>query len=158
MRSSSIPENALPMPRTQRNIGPMLRAALTGILLGSSIAVAQTVERPVPFDSARRVLAVSPAVAERLRLGPPVWSVAGEFREARLYAVEPGDGFVLVVQRSDGALVRYALSATDRIALGQAIDAAVLSTGRPTAEAGSDVVSEPAGSAFARRLTVLSAA
>src|SRR5881628_3827077 len=138
MRSSSIPENALPTRCTQRSVQPMLRAALAGLLFLSSIAAAQTVERPVPFDSARRVLAVSPAVAERLRLGPRVWSVAGEFREARLYAVEPGDGFVLVVQRSDGALVRYALSATERIALSQAIDAAVLSTGRPTAEAGSD--------------------
>src|SRR4051794_2528430 len=72
----------------------------------SAVARAQVVETPIPFDSARRVLAVTPAVADRFHLSGPAWTVQGEYREARLYSVDPGGGFVLVVQRLSGALER----------------------------------------------------
>jgi hypothetical protein len=118
---------------------------------------AQTTERPSPFDSTRRVLAITPNLAERLRLDPSVWPVQGSYREARLYHVE-ADGFVLVVQRLDGAMDRFALTSAQRDALTAAVESAMATTGRPSGEAGSSVVSEPAGNAFARHQTLLAAA
>ncbi|HEY9226724.1 MAG TPA: hypothetical protein VIP11_08770, partial [Gemmatimonadaceae bacterium] len=133
----------------------MIVAAL--VALFSSTARAQTVETPIPFDSAQRVLAVTPAMAERLGLRVPVWPVTGVFSEVRLYSVAPGDGFTLVVHRASGVFERFSLSGADRSALGGAIDSAMSAVGRPSMDAGSNVVSEPAGNAFARRLTLLSA-
>jgi hypothetical protein len=121
--------------------------------------LAQTVETPVPFDSAGRVVAVTPALATRLGLTAPAWPVATPaFREARLYSVDPGGGFVLVVQRTTGALVRIPLTAAQRIALGNAINVATAANGRPSADLAADVISEPAGDAFIRHQTFLGAA
>jgi hypothetical protein len=127
------------------------------LTLYTASARAQTTETPVPFDSAQRVLAVTPNMVDRLGLRAPVWPVTNVFREARLYSVAPGTGFTLVVQLSSGAFERFSLSPSDRTALGAAIDAGMIASGRPSADVGSDVVSEPAGNAFARRLTVYSA-
>jgi hypothetical protein len=127
-------------------------------MTGCSAALgAQTIERPQPFDSAQRIVAVTPALAERLRLQAPAWPVRGDYREARLYAVEPGGGFVLVVQQASGVLERYSLTDAERGALRNAIDVAMLATGRPSAESANDIVSEPAGNAFARHQTLLAA-
>ncbi len=84
--------------------------------------------------------------------------MTGLYREARLYSIEPGGQFVLVVQLPSGALQRFPLSAAERGSLGLAIDAAMRAAGRPSAEAMSDFVSEPAGNAFARHQTFLAAA
>jgi hypothetical protein len=123
----------------------------------SAALAAQTIERPQPFDSAQRIVAVTPALAERLHLQAPAWPVRGEYREARLYSVEPGGGFVLVVQQASGVLERFSLTDAERAALRSAIDVAMLATGRPSAESANDIVSEPAGNAFARHQTLLAA-
>ena len=134
-------------------------ASLVFVLSASAAVGAQAIETPIAFDSAQRVLAITPAVAERFHLsGAPAWLVLGDYREARLYSVEPGGGFVLVVHRLTGALERYALAADARVALRDAVDAGSTTVGRPTADIGVDVVSEPAGSAFARHQTLLGAA
>ena len=119
-------------------------------------AGAQTVETPIAFDSAQRVTAVTPALAERLHLAQPVWPVLGEYREARLYRVSPAGGFVLVAARAGGTFERFALQADQVTALRAAIDAAMTATGRPSGDLVPDI-SEPAGNGFARHLTVLSA-
>lgn len=134
-----------------------MRVVATLFLVVAASARAQTTEIPIPFDSAQRVLAVTPVVAERLHLATPAWPVAGTYREARLYSVDPGGGFVLVVERSGGALQRFALSSTQRSALRDAIDAGMSTSGRPSAESAADLVSEPAGNAFARHQTFLAA-
>ena len=119
-------------------------------------AGAQTVETPIAFDSAQRVTAVTPALAERLRLATPVWPVVGEYREARLYRTSPDGGFVLVAARAGGAFERFGLLPDRVSALRAAIDAAVIATGHPGGDLVADI-SEPAGNGFARHLTVLSA-
>jgi hypothetical protein len=121
----------------------------------SRAATAQTVEEPVPFDSAARVIAITPTLAERLQLRAPGWPVIGGYREARLYAVRPTGGFVLVVHRATGALERTALTEAQRDELRTLIDAGMSAAGRPTGETGSTVISEPAGFAFARDQGVL---
>jgi hypothetical protein len=135
-----------------------MRAALIACL---ALAVApraraQLIETPVPFDSAHRVLAVTPILAERLRLAEPVWPVRGDYRDARLYSLSLG-GYVLVALLPNGALQRYELTDAQRTALGSAIDLAMASAGHPTAPAGSEV-SEPAGNGYARHVGLLSAA
>ena len=118
-------------------------------------ATAQTVESPVAFDSSQRIVAITPALAERLSLAPPVWPVTGEYRDARLYQVQPQGGYVLVAARADGAFQRYPLHDDQAAALRAAIDAAVALSGTPVGDIVGGV-SEPAGNAFARHLTLLS--
>lgn len=120
-----------------------------------SVRAQARIERPVTFDSAQRVSVVSAPLAERLKLAAPAWPVRGEFREARLYSVEPGGGYVLAVQRPGGVIERYVLSEADRATLRSAVDVAMRIAGNPNGESGSDVMSEPAGNAFARRQTIL---
>lgn len=125
------------------------------LAVGTRPAAAQSVETPVPFDSAGRVMAVTPVLATRLRLDATAWPITGDYREARLYAMKPAGGYVLVVQRATGALERTTFSDVERNALRDAIDAGMSASGRPTGESGSTIVSEPAGFAFARDQTVL---
>jgi hypothetical protein len=136
-----------------------MRFALFSVLLTISAGAlgAQTIERPQPFDSAQRIVAVTPALAERLHLQAPTWPASGDYREVRLYSVEPGGGFVLVVQRASGALERFSINDGERVALRSAIDAGMSTTGRPSAESANDIISEPAGNAFARHQTLLAA-
>ena len=134
-----------------------MRAVLIACL---SLAVApyvraQTIETPVPFDSAHRVLVVTPILAERLGLVEPVWPVRGEYRDARLYSLSQG-GFVLVALLPSGALQRYDLTDAQRTTLGSAIDLGMATSGHPTAPVGTEV-SEPAGNSYARHITLLSA-
>lgn len=135
----------------------MKKSILSMLLLAASVAGAQTTESPIPFDSARRVVAVTPAVADRLKLVAPVWPVTGDYREARLYSEDPGGGFVLVAQLPSGAFQRFPLTPVQRDALGSAIDSAMSIAGHPSAEGMTDLVSEPAGNAFARHQTFLAA-
>ena len=99
-------------------------------LAAFSRAGAQTTETPVPFDSAHRVLVITPALAERLRLADPAWPVRDEYRDVHLYASSQG-GFVLVALLPTGSLKRYELSEAQRLTLGAAIDAAMTTSGRP---------------------------
>ena len=135
----------------------MRLSLIAGLALGVAGTLgAQSIETPTPFDTARRVLAITPPLAERLGLAAPIFPASGEFRDARLYAIQPGGGFVLVVQRASGVLERYALSDVQRAALQAAVDSAMAASGRPSN--GAEVVSEPAGSSFARRQLLVAAA
>src|SRR4051812_20384178 len=93
-------------------VGGVVRAAVVGVVLAARHLSAQVVETPVPFDTAGRVTAVTPALAERLHLGTPGWPVTGTYREVRLFAVQPAGGYVLVIQREGGALERTSIDAT----------------------------------------------
>jgi hypothetical protein len=130
---------------------------VAGLILGAVGTLrGQSIETPTPFDSAHRVLAVTPPIAVRLGLAPPIWPVSGEFRDVRLYSVSPTGGFVLVVQRSTaGVLERFPLTEAQARALQMVIDSAMAASGRPS-NLGS-VPSEPAGNSFARRQLLLGA-
>ena len=135
----------------------MPRWLFAGLFLAvARVASAQTIETPAPFDSAARLFVITPGVATRLSLVAPAWPVAGEYVDARLYSVSPTGGFVLVARTPSGVFQRFSMSAAERASLQSVIDAAVLASGRPGADVGSDV-SEPAGNGFARHLTVLGA-
>lgn len=114
---------------------------------------AQTIERPVAFDSAGRVLTITPPFASRFNLGPPVWPVSGDYQEARLYSTG-SDTYVLVVQRRDGSNERFAFSAADKMALGDALQTAMVGAGGVvTTSEQADFISQPAGRDFARNQT-----
>ena len=124
-------------------------------LVALARAGAQTTETPVPFDSAHRVLVITPALAERLHLADPAWPVRDEYRDVHLYSSSHG-GFVLVALLPTGSLKRYDLTDAQRAALGAAIDAAMATSGRPIGQIGAEP-SEPAGNGYARKMTVLTA-
>ena len=136
----------------RRNARLMMRILTAGLLgaLCAASALAQSVETPQSFDAAHRVMAVTPGLAERLHLAPPLWPATAPYREVRLYAVQPAGGYVLVVLRPTGVVERYTLTDAQRAALGAAVDSAAALTGRPGGELSADIVSEPAGNAFAR--------
>ena len=119
---------------------------------------APAVERPAAFDSAGRVLVVTPALAARLRLAPPAFPVAGPFVEARLFAAPdagPAGPAVLSVSRAGGAVERYALGAPERAALAAAVASGLAVAGPGLRGDSAVTVSEPAGRAFVRSQTVL---
>ena len=149
-----------------RRLAPSARRSLAGVAIALLLAGALLApglqaqdaparERPVAFDSAGRVVAITPPLAQRLALAALAWPVTGEFREARLYA--SGDSYVLVVTRPDGAMERYALDAGMAESLRGAVNSAFATRLSPSAEPGSDVLSEPAGFAFARNQLVVGA-
>jgi hypothetical protein len=118
---------------------------------------APTVERPAAFDSAGRLLLVTPALAARLRLGPPAFPVQGPFTEARLFAAPDAAAAgpaVLSVVRVGGAVERYPLAAAERAALVAAVTAG-LAAGGSDLRSDTAVVSQPAGRAFVRNQTAL---
>ena len=90
-----------------------MRILLALLLFAAPVAAAQVVETPQAFDSAGRLMAITPSVATRLQLGPPAWRVVGDYAEARLYAIG-GDAYVLAVTRRDGSVERYSLTGADR--------------------------------------------
>lgn len=79
----------------------------------SSSAAAQAVERAEAFDSAGRVLVITPSIAARLELLPPAWRITGDYREARLFSLD-NEGYVIVVQRRSGDVERYSITKEDR--------------------------------------------
>lgn len=116
----------------------------------------QIVETPIAFDSAGKVLSITPALVDRFHLGAPAWPVTGAFVEARLYGASSG-GSTLVVTRPSGALERYALSDEERAALRTAIDQAMATSGAVVSEVSPQVISQPARGAFIRNQMLLSA-
>ena len=74
---------------------------------------AQVVETPEPFDSAGRVLAITPSVAAELQLLPPSWRITGDYQDARLFRLG-NEGYVLVVTRRNGTVERYSITNEDR--------------------------------------------
>lgn len=118
------------------------------------------VERPLSFDAAGRVAVLTPAVAARWKLTSPTWPLGDDWKEARLFLTDSASGAaVLVVQRVDGAVARYAYDAGDVARLRSMVDAAVVAQGTANdgARGGSTgfELSEPAGNAFVRNQTVL---
>ena len=79
----------------------------------ASQARAQAVEHPEPFDSAGRVMAITPSIAARLQLLPPAWRVTGQFTEARLFSTSDST-FVMVVTRPGGIVERYSVAPDER--------------------------------------------
>lgn len=130
---------------------------LLALLLLTSItrtAAAQVVETPVPFDSAGRIRTLTPALVTRLALTAPAWPVAGDFVEARLFEASSG-GRVIVVERRDGRIERFPLSAEHFTALRFAVDAATRTSGAPITEERAEPVVESAGGAFVRNQMLL---
>ena len=92
------------------------RALLLAVLAAAALPAAlraQVVERPEAFDSAGRLVAITPPVAARLQLQPPAWRITGDFRDARLYNLSDA-GYVIVVTRRNGTVERYLITAEDR--------------------------------------------
>ncbi len=116
---------------------------------------AQTVERPVAFDSAGRVMTITPPLAARLQLAAPLWPVTGDFVEARLFD-RGNDTFVIAVQRSQGAIERYELSAAAQESLRSAVTTAMRRTGSLTTGERPDQISQPAKGRLVRDQVVLS--
>lgn len=91
----------------------MKRLFFAAALAFTASAQAQVVEHPEPFDSAGRVMVITPGIAARLQLLPPAWRVTGQFTEARLFTAADS-GFVLVVTRPGGSVERYPLNSDER--------------------------------------------
>ena len=130
-------------------------STLAAVLFLSALrAEAQVTEAPVAFDSAGRVPTITQALADRLRLGPPAWPVTGRFDRARLYRSSDGS-YVLVVERPSRALERYTLSDTQAADLRRVVQTPLSAGTRAGIGEQTDVVSEPAGSAFVRNQALL---
>lgn len=134
--------------------------ALTLLALVPSAARAQVRERPVPFDSAGRVLAISPPLAARLGLAPPAWPVTGDYLDARLYEHDDSArSAVLVVRRQREVLDRYSLTTAQRTDLSAAVDRGVAAqrvAGGPDSLA--TQISEPVRGWFVANQTILGVA
>ncbi len=128
-------------------------------LLPATRADGQARERPVPFDSAGRIMSISPPLAARLGLSAPLWPVTGDYIDARLYGVDvAGGGFVLVVQRQREVLERYPLDMTQRRALAGVIDSATtFAAARGGPDAMPTFISEPVRGTFVVNQTLLGA-
>ena len=137
-----------------------LALILLAALFGSSRRVdAQTRERPVAFDSAGRVTAITPPLAARLGLSAPLWPVSGDYLDARLYALDDAGGaYVLVVRRQREVLERFAVDAARRRELAAAI---AMGSATDLARGGPDVlptvISEPVRGSFVLNQTLLGA-
>jgi len=123
------------------------------VALGSS-ALAQWSETPVPFDSAGRIRALTPALVARLALPDSVWPVRGAFVEARLYSQSTG-GHVLSAVRQTGVIDRFPFTDERVVALRRAVDAGTATGGRIVAEEQPQTISGPARGAFARNQMIL---
>ena len=122
-------------------------ALITWSLAIATPSEAQESERPVPFDQAGRLLTISTSLASRLGLTMPQWPVVGTYVDARLYE-RPGGDFVIAVQKTDGTVVRYPITAAARRELSDVLSQAMLSSGLVTMAERGDMVSSPAGSRF----------
>ncbi len=118
-----------------------------------------TVERPIAFDSAGRLTVITPVTAARLKLVAPVWPLANDWTEARLFSSDSVSA-VLVAQRVDGAVARYGVSPVElvllRAAVSNALQAQIALRGiDSTRDATGFEQSEPAGNSFVRNQVLL---
>src|SRR5262245_24540463 len=126
------------------------RGILLAFLLTFAVPLcltAQESERPVAFDPAGRISTLSPSMVTRLGLGMPLWPVVGAYVDARLYE-RPGGDFVIAVQKADGTIDRYPITAATRRELGDVLARALVTTGLASSAERLDVISEPAGNRF----------
>jgi hypothetical protein len=127
------------------------------LLILSGAAQAQIVtESPTPFDSAGRIMTITPPLAARIALSPDVWPVTGDFEEARLYSSSAG-AYILAVHRRGGAIERHVLAADAREALRAAVSRGMAVAGRPVSEERPELISEPARGAFVRNQMLIAA-
>ena len=131
-----------------------LTLALTLVAVAARPVAAQVTERPVPFDSIGRVPSITPRLADRLRLGPPLWPVLGSFVSAQLFSKSTG-GYTLVVVRPDGAFDRYDLSGESAEGLRGVVARALASGAGAGVGEQTTVASDPAGNAFVRNQALL---
>ncbi|MBK9409058.1 MAG: hypothetical protein IT358_11750 [Gemmatimonadaceae bacterium] len=129
---------------------------VVGSFLSAALLPAQDVERPVALDAAGRVMAMTPALAARLKLTAPAWPVSGDFVEARLFD-RGGSGFVLVVQRARDVNERYLLTNEQRVALQEVLTSALATAGNLSTGERQDLISEPAKGQFVRDQTLAAA-
>lgn len=138
------------------------RAAVTGfvgllLLVLSGAARAQVVtESPAPFDSAGRIMTITPSLAARIALSSDVWPVTGDYEEARLYSSSTG-GHILAVHRRGGAIERHVIASEAREALRTAVSRGMALAGRPVSEERPELISEPARGAFVRNQMLIAA-
>lgn len=133
-----------------------MRVFVVTVLLALVAALpsgSQLIEQPVSFDAEGRILTMTPPLAVRLGLAPPVWPVTGPYTESRLY--DRGDEtFVLVVARDGGVVERYPLGAAERDELIRAVTEGMATTGGMTTMERPDLISMPAKGQFVRNQTV----
>jgi hypothetical protein len=98
--------------RAGSRLARLVLALLLVVSAGSALR-AQVVETPEPFDAAGRVIAITPAMAAALHLGPPAWRITGDYQDARLYRLG-NEGWVIVVNRRNGVVERYSITPEDR--------------------------------------------
>jgi hypothetical protein len=139
-----------------RHRGALTAWALLLLLVTGSRLGAQVRERPVAFDSAGRIMAITPPLAARLGLAPPVWPVSGDYLDARLYALDDSEGnAVLVVRRRREVLERYALLAAQRAELARAVDRGASLAPDGGTESVASTVSEPVKGAYVLNQSLL---
>lgn len=136
-----------------RRFTPIILALAIVIGLAPWRSAAAQVETQVPFDSAGRINTMTPVLVERLGLAAPAWPVTGSFERARLFA--SGDAYVLVIERGRGVIERVALSGEQLAALRTTVVARATGGNRSSVGGQTNVISEPAGSAFVRNQAFL---
>lgn len=131
-------------------------ALLAALLVFAAPAQAQVRERPVAFDSAGRVLVITPPLAARLGLGAPLWPVTGDYLEARLYEVEDSArAFVIVARLQRDVLARYAIDAARRAELAGTIARGMLASAGLRPDSAPTFISEPVRGSFVASQTGL---
>lgn len=135
-----------------------MRALVVALLLIlRGVAQAQVVtETPAPFDSAGRIMTITPPLAARISLRSEVWPVTGDYEEARLYSSSAG-GYVLAVHRRGGSIERHVITDEAREALRAAVSARMAVAGRPVTQERPELISEPARGAFVRNQMLIGA-
>ena len=122
-------------------------AALSGT---APRAGAQVRERPAALDSSGRVMSISPPMAARIGLSPPLWPAEGDYIDARLYVTDDATGdAVLVVRRQHDVLDRFPITAAQRREIARAIERATVRSSRGLrSEELSTEISEPVRGAY----------
>lgn len=127
------------------------------------------IERLVPFDTAERLLVITPPLVSRLHLQAPEWPVEGAMVEARLFesAFDSQSGtlsspqaarhHVLVVEREDRLFERLNLSAEQVAALRAAVERGLAGIGSIASTDRLVAAGEEAGGRFVRGQSILGA-
>ncbi len=132
---------------------------ITASAMSARTASAQIREQPIAFDSTGRVDVITPPLAARLSLAPPVWPVAGDYVDVRLYALSGvPQSFVLVVRRPQGIVERFTLDANSRAQLAAAVGrGSALAPLRAGPDSAPMMVSEPVRGLYVVNQTALGA-
>lgn len=125
-------------------------------LVGGPARAQVMTESPAPFDSAGRIMTITPPLAARIALSSDVWPVTGDYEEARLYSSSAG-GYILAVHRRGGTIERHLIAPDAREALRAAVSRGMALAGRPVTEERPELISEPARGAFVRNQMLIAA-